>query len=73
MAVRSNPNHLIAACVAAASGAHAGRLAEARAVADRLRALHPALRASELGFLILRRPQDLAQLADGLRMAGIPD
>jgi TolB-like protein len=73
MAVRSNPNHLIAACVAAASGAHAGRLADARAVAERLRELHPALRASELGFLILRRPQDLAQLAQGLRMAGIPD
>jgi TolB-like protein len=73
MAVRSNPNHLIAACVAAASGAFAGRLAEAREVVGRLRELHPELRASDLGFLILRRPEDLDRLAEGLRLAGLPD
>jgi tetratricopeptide (TPR) repeat protein len=73
MAVRNNPNHLIAACVAAASGAHAGRLAEAKAMADRLRALHPELRASNLSFLFLKRPEHLNRLAEGLRMAGIPD
>ena len=73
MAVRSNPNHLIAACVAAASGALTGRLTEAREVVVRLRERHPALRASDLGFLILRRPEDLARLAEGLRTAGLPD
>jgi TolB-like protein/class 3 adenylate cyclase len=73
MAVRSNPNHLIAACVAAASGAHAGRIAEAKAMADRLRMLHPELRASNLSFLFLKRPEHLNRLAEGLRMAGIPD
>jgi hypothetical protein len=63
MAVRSNPNHLIAASTG--SGAHAS-LAEARAVADRLRTLHLALHALDLGLLILKRPEDLARLAEGL-------
>ena len=40
----------------------------------RLRQLDPALRISNLKDLIpLRRPEDLARLAEGLRKAGLPE
>ncbi len=73
LSVRNNPNHLIAACVAAASGALAGRMAEAQALVARLRERHPWLRRSDLGFPTLRRPEDLKRLLDGLGKAGLPE
>jgi TolB-like protein/DNA-binding winged helix-turn-helix (wHTH) protein len=58
----------------AASRALAGRLEDAHAAIARLRQLEPAFRISDLRDRIpLRRPQDLATLADGLRRAGLPE
>jgi hypothetical protein len=39
-----------------------------------LRELDPALRVSNLGDVYpLQRPEDLAKVADGLRLAGLPE
>jgi TolB-like protein len=74
MAARAQPNHLIAACIVAASGALAGRLTEARNAVTRLRQLEPTLCMSNLEDLIpLRRSEDFARLAEGLRKAGLPE
>jgi hypothetical protein len=74
MAVREQPNHFIAAGVAAASGALAGRSADAQKAMERLRQLDPALRLSNLKDLFpLRRSEDFARWAEGLRMAGLPE
>jgi TolB-like protein len=74
MAMRDNPHHLMAASTAAASHALAGRLSEAQRALARLREIDPALRVSNLdAFVPLRRPEDLARLAEGLRKAGLPE
>jgi TolB-like protein/Tfp pilus assembly protein PilF len=73
-AARDQPNHIIAACIVAATGALGGRLADAQAAVTRLCRLEPALRASNLKDLIpLRRSEDLARLAEALRKAGLPE
>jgi len=73
-AAREQPNHLIAACIAAASDALAGRLMEARKIVARLCQLEPTLRVSNLKDLVpLRRSEHLAKLAEGLRTAGLPE
>ena len=73
-ASREQPNHLIAACIVAASGALGGRIAEATAAMARLRQLEPSLRCSTLADLLpLRRAEDFAKLAEGLRAAGLPE
>jgi len=73
-AAREQPNHFIAACMAAASNALAGRLAEAQKAMARLRQVVPALRLSNLTDLFpIRRSEDLARLAEGLRIAGLPE
>lgn len=73
-AARDQPNHIIAACIVAATGALAGRLAEAGTAVTRLCQLEPTLRASNLKDLIpFRRSEDLAKLAEGLRKAGLPE
>ena len=73
-ALRRQPDFLIGACVAAAAAAQAGRMPEAARAMDRLRALAPDLRQSNLrGFLPFRRPQDFARWAEGLRLAGLPE
>ncbi len=73
-AMRMQSNFFVAVCMAAASGALAGRLAEAEKAMVRLRQLRPDLRISTLGGLLpFLRPPDLARLADGLRIAGLPD
>jgi TolB-like protein len=73
-AARDQRDHIIAACIVAATGALGGRLAEARKAMARLRDLDPALRMSNLKDLIpLRRSEDLARLAEGLRKAGLPE
>jgi adenylate cyclase len=61
--------------IAAASSAHTGRLEEARGRVAHLLRANPLLRISDLREIYpeLRRPEDFARLADGLRQAGMPD
>jgi hypothetical protein len=69
-AIREQPVHFIATCVAAASHALAGQVPEAM---TRLRQLDPDFRLSRLNdFFPIRRPDDAARWADGLRNAGQP-
>lgn len=65
--------HLLATCVVAASAALIGDEAEADAAMNWLRKLDPDLRVSNLKSLFpIRRPEDFATWADGLRKAGLP-
>jgi hypothetical protein len=60
--------------IIAASHALAGRTHEARRAMDHLRQLDSTLRISNLkDWLPIRRPEDLATFADGLRSAGLPE
>jgi TolB-like protein len=73
-ASRDLPSFLLAAGVGAASHALAGRMEEGRRAMDHLRQLDPLLHISNLGdWLPIRRAEDLATLADGLRKAGLPE
>ena len=73
-AFRGRPTYLPAVRVAAASHALAGRLEEAQKAMAHLLPLHPALRVSNLNELLpLRRPEDSARLAEGMRKAGLPE
>jgi tetratricopeptide (TPR) repeat protein len=73
-AFRASSSLLVAVGIIAASHAVAGRMDEARRALRHLRQLDPALRIANIkDWLPLRRPQDLATLADGLRKAGLPD
>ncbi|SEE20254.1 adenylate cyclase [Rhizobiales bacterium GAS191] len=73
-AMRETPHWVPAYIVAAASYAIAGRLDAAREVAASLLRLSPAFRISQLGNAFpLRRPEDLARIADGLRGACLPE
>jgi adenylate cyclase len=72
--IRQLPSFLMVAGVMAASHALAGRTDEARRAISHLRQLDPTLRISNLGdWLSIRRPKDLATLADGLRRAGLQE
>jgi hypothetical protein len=74
MAIREQPNHLIAACAAAASNALAGRLGEAKKAMAHVCHLEPKLRMSNLNELFpIRRPEDLTRWAEGMRKAGLPE
>jgi tetratricopeptide (TPR) repeat protein len=73
-AVREQPNFFIGLCVAAAGGALAGRQMEAEKAMTRLRELNPGLRMSNLKDLLpIRRPEDFALWAEGMRKAGLPE
>lgn len=73
-AFRDLPSFLMVVAVIAASHALAGRTDDARRAMQHLRELDPALRVSTLGdWLPIRRPQDLAVFASGLRKAGLPE
>ena len=66
--------YLQAAAVTAASHALGGRPEEARQAMQRLRQIDPSLRISNLkDWFPLRRPEDFARWADGLRKAGLPE
>ncbi len=72
-AVRELPNYGFLTCVAAASAALGGRLAEADKAMARLRQLMPEFRISTLKDLFpIQRSEDFTRLADGLRKAGLP-
>src|SRR5262245_4289550 len=72
--VREQPNHLIGQCILAASGALGGQLTGVRNAMLLLCQLNPTLRLSNLKDLFpLKRPEDLARLAEGLRKAGLPE
>jgi hypothetical protein len=72
-AMRANPDFLLATATAAASGALAGRVDEAASALRRLRAGEPTLRLSNLpAFYPIRRAEDLARWAEGMRQAGLP-
>jgi TolB-like protein len=72
-ALRQNPFFSPATRLAVASAALLGRMEDARKYLARLQMLDPQLRISNLGERIfLRRPDDYARLAEGLRRAGVP-
>ena len=73
-ASRNLPSFLLAAGVAAASHTLAGRPEEGKRAMAQLRKLDPLLRISNLrDWLPIRRAEDLATFADGLRRAGLPE
>ena len=72
--VREQAGHTPPLRILAASSALMGRLEDAHAAIARLRQLEPTFRISDLRDRTpLRRPQDLATFADGLRKAGLPE
>jgi TolB-like protein len=73
-ALRDQPTYLPAIVVMAASNALGGHLDEAHAAMKRVREVDPALRVSNLKDLFpIRRPEDFAKWAGGLRKAGLPE
>src|SRR5262249_38401003 len=65
-ALRDQPNIAPPMLHAAASHALAGRLTEAGRILERIHQLHPALRLSNLGdLLVLRRPDDQTKYVEG--------
>ena len=73
-ALRELPSFALAAGIVAASEALAGRMSEAERTTRDLRELNPSLRISNLSeWIQLRRPEDVALLADGLRRSGLPE
>jgi TolB-like protein len=68
------PSFTFVVVVIAACHALAGRMEQAQDAADRLRKLDPAFRISKLdGWIPIRRPEHRASLANGLRLAGLPE
>jgi hypothetical protein len=73
-AVRGQFNFFMGTCVAAASAAMAGKMAEAEAAMARVRELNPGLRLSNLRELVpFRRSEDFSSWSEGLRKAGLPE
>jgi TolB-like protein len=72
--VRDKPNYQLALRIFAAANALTGRQEEAQQTVKLLRQLDPELRISNLKDRYpLRRAEDLARWADGLRIAGVPE
>lgn len=72
MAVEDQPNYVLANSLLAASAAHCGHALIARRALDRLLQLEPDLHISRLTNMFpLRRSEDIASLAEGLRKAGL--
>ena len=60
--------------MAAAVNAMAGNLDEARRIMAVIRHLHPEMRLSGIkDAVMIRRPDDVARLMTGLKLAGMPD
>jgi TolB-like protein len=74
MALQDNPDLQLGLRIQAASNAMAGRPEQAHKAMARLRQLNPALRVSTLKDVLGPwRADDLAQLEEGLRQAGLPE
>jgi hypothetical protein len=72
--MRENANYLPVTAIAAASHARAGHVEKATLAMERVRRIDPTLRISTLkDEFTLRRVEDMARLAEGLRMAGLPE
>ena len=68
------PNILRVSAFSAASYALAGRIDEARRAMEHVRRIDATLRMSNVeGWVVLRRPEDLATFVEGLRRAGLPE
>jgi len=73
-AMRENANFLPVTAIAAASHAIAGQIEKAKIAMERLRQINPNLRLSTLkGEFAFGRGKDMARLAEGLRIAGLPE
>jgi tetratricopeptide (TPR) repeat protein len=73
-AAREQSNFLMAACVASASAALAGRIEDANKSIIRVRQLNPTLSLSNLkSFIPIRRSEDFERWHEGLRKAGLPE
>lgn len=73
-ALSENPDSHQALRMAALSHALAGRMENAQKAIERLRRIDPSLRVSNLRQLTpLRRPEDMATYAEGMRRAGLPE
>ena len=73
-AQRELSNFPLAPAVVAASAALSGRNTDAASAIARLRQIDPELCLSNLALWIpLRRPEDAARWAEGLRRAGLPE
>jgi tetratricopeptide (TPR) repeat protein len=73
-AFRDHPNYFFANVACACTRALTGRLEEARSIMTRVREINPTLRISNLRDLEpLRRSEDLAAWAEGMRKAGLPE
>jgi hypothetical protein len=71
---RRHPNYAPAFRIQVESRAMAGQLEQARTAMTSLRELYPLLRVSKLEELFpLRRSEDIARWAEGLRKAGLPE
>lgn len=71
--LRANPRFIACQRMLTASLAQAGKVDEARAMADKLLEAEPWFRVSELlTWYPLARPEDLKRFEDGLRKAGLP-
>jgi TolB-like protein len=71
---RGQPGFLMVVGTSAAAAALSGDMERAEREMQELRRLNPNLRCSNLrGWLPLRRPEDIATLAEGLRKAGLPE
>jgi len=73
-ASREDPNFLPAIRIIATSAGISGQLERAQKAAKRMLKIDPAFRISRLtDHVPLRRPDDLARYAEGLRRAGLPE
>ena len=73
-ASRELPDVLRVSAFSAASYALAGRLDEARHAIEHVRRIDASLRIANVeGWVVLRRPEDLATFVEGLRRAGLPE
>jgi TolB-like protein/class 3 adenylate cyclase/Tfp pilus assembly protein PilF len=73
-ASREDPNFLPAIRIIATSAGNSGQMERAQKAAKRMLEIDPAFRVSRLADHVpLRRPDDLARYAEGLRRAGLPE
>jgi len=75
MALQDNPDAPAGFRISAVSNAVAERLEQAHNAVVRLRQLNPALRISNLKYVLgpYRRAEDLSRYQEGLRKAGLPE